>query len=48
VLLPKSVNRERIIENASVFDFSLSPEDLKILDGFNENLVTGWDPTNAP
>jgi diketogulonate reductase-like aldo/keto reductase len=48
VVLPKSVNRERIIENASVFDFSLSPEDLKILDGFNENLVTGWDPTNAP
>jgi diketogulonate reductase-like aldo/keto reductase len=48
VVLPKSVNRERIIENASVFDFSLTDEDTRKLDGLNENLSTGWDPTNAP
>ena len=48
VVLPKSVNRERIIENVSVFDFSISPEDMQMLDAFNENLVTGWDPTLAP
>ena len=48
VVLPKSVNRERIIENASVFDFSLKAEDLKSLDRLNENLSTGWDPTHAP
>jgi diketogulonate reductase-like aldo/keto reductase len=48
VVLPKSVNPSRIIENASVFDFKISPEDMEILEGFNENLVTGWDPSDAP
>jgi diketogulonate reductase-like aldo/keto reductase len=47
VVLPKSVNKDRIIQNASVFDFTISPEDLATMDGFNENLATGWDPTHA-
>ena len=45
VVIPKSTKEERIIENNSVFDFTLSTEDLSFLDNLNENLITGWDPT---
>lgn len=48
VVLPKSVNKERILENAAVFDFSISTDDMATMDGFNEDLATGWDPTHAP
>ena len=48
IVLPKSVHQDRIIENAAVFDFNISAEDIETLDGLNENLATGWDPTDAP
>ena len=48
VVIPKSANRQRIIENAEVFDFAISDEDMQTLDGFDENLRTCWDPTHAP
>jgi diketogulonate reductase-like aldo/keto reductase len=48
VVLPKSVQAQRIKENASIFDFNISGEDMETLDGLNEDLVTGWDPTHAP
>jgi diketogulonate reductase-like aldo/keto reductase len=48
VVLPKSVHPDRIAENATVYDFVLSQADTEILDSLNENLATGWDPTNAP
>jgi len=47
VVIPKSANRQRIVENADVFDFTISAEDMRTLDGFNENLRTCWDPTHA-
>ncbi len=47
VVLPKSANRQRIAEDAAVFDFTISPEDMRTLDGFDENLRTCWDPTHA-
>ncbi|HME59786.1 MAG TPA: aldo/keto reductase [Candidatus Binatia bacterium] len=48
IVIPKSANRKRIVENADVFDFEISAADMQLLDGFNENLRTCWDPTDAP
>lgn len=48
VVIPKSSNRERITENAEVFDFSVSPDDMERLDSRDEDLHTDWDPTDAP
>lgn len=38
----------RIRENAAVFDFELSAEDPRVLDGLNEDLHTSWDPSDVP
>jgi len=38
---------QRITENAQVFDFSLSADDLKALSG-KKDFVCGWDPTVGP
>jgi diketogulonate reductase-like aldo/keto reductase len=35
VVLPKSTHRERIEQNAEVFDFELSDEDMAVLDGLD-------------
>jgi diketogulonate reductase-like aldo/keto reductase len=47
-VIPKSANRRRIFENADVFDFEITAADMELLDRFNEDLRTCWDPTNAP
>jgi diketogulonate reductase-like aldo/keto reductase len=48
VVIPKSSRKERIRENSEVFDFSLSTDDMKALDAFNQGLRTSWDPSTAP
>lgn len=48
IVIPKSIREERIRENADVFGFTLSAEDMRVLDGLNENLHTGWNPTEVP
>jgi methylglyoxal/glyoxal reductase len=48
VVLPKSTHAVRIAENAALFDFELSTEDMAELDALEEGLVTGWDPRSAP
>ena len=47
IVIPKSSNKERIYENADVFDFSISHKDMGILDSFHENLHTSWDPSKV-
>ncbi len=46
VTIPKSVKEHRIRENADVFDFELSPEDMDKLDALNKNHRFGPDPDN--
>jgi methylglyoxal/glyoxal reductase len=46
VTIPKSIREERIKENSEVFDFNLTPDDMKALDSLNENFRNSWDPTN--
>jgi diketogulonate reductase-like aldo/keto reductase len=47
VVIPKSAHRERIAENAQVFDFAISNDDMAKLDALDENLRTCWDPTDV-
>ena len=47
VPLPKSAKKERIVQNAEVYDFELTEEEMKVLDtGKYEN--SAWDPTVTP
>ncbi len=48
VAIPKSVQKERIIENSQVFNFTLSEGDMEELDGLDENYRTCWDPSALP
>lgn len=46
VTIPKSIKEHRIIENASIFDFELSPEEMEQIDALNEDRRVGPDPDN--
>ncbi|KAI1634463.1 aldo-keto reductase family 1 member E1 [Biscogniauxia mediterranea] len=48
VPLPKSVKRDRLLENVNVNSFEISDADMQRLDQLDEGLVTDWDPTDAP
>jgi diketogulonate reductase-like aldo/keto reductase len=48
ITIPKSARRERIIENAAIFDFSLSSDQMATLDRFNEERHVTWDPRTEP
>lgn len=41
VVLPKSVRKARIEENAEVGGFEIGEGDVRVLDGLDEGLVTG-------
>ena len=44
--IPKSSKEDHIIENSKVFDFTISEDDMALLDNFNEGLYLGiWNPT---
>lgn len=47
VPIPKSVRAERIRENADVFEFTLSADDMKALDGLDAGEHFDWDPTDV-
>jgi diketogulonate reductase-like aldo/keto reductase len=48
IVIPKSVRKERILENADIFDFEISAPGMKTLDNLNEEYRTSWDPTDIP
>ncbi len=49
IVIPKSVHKDRIIENSMIFDFEISDDDMTILDGFNEDYsILMWNPKKDP
>ncbi|MGB3261817.1 aldo/keto reductase [Paenisporosarcina sp.] len=46
VTIPKSIKEHRIVENASIFDFELSAEEMEKISSLNENKRVGPDPDN--
>jgi methylglyoxal/glyoxal reductase len=46
VTIPKSIKEHRIIENADIFDFELSADDIDRLNSLNKNERVGPDPEN--
>ncbi|WP_110928195.1 aldo/keto reductase [Bacillus massiliglaciei] len=46
VTIPKSTKEHRIVENADVFDFELSAEEMQKIEALNQNHRVGPDPDN--
>lgn len=46
IVIPKSVHPERLKENADIFDFELTSEDMAAINALNENKRFGKDPDN--
>jgi methylglyoxal/glyoxal reductase len=46
ITIPKSTKEHRLIENADIFDFELSAEDMAAIDAMNQNHRVGPDPDN--
>jgi len=46
VTIPKSVRRERVAENAALFDFELSSDDMARIDTLDRGQRVGSDPDN--
>ena len=44
IVFPKSVQRERMVENFEIFDFELTPADVAAISALNRNERTGPDP----
>lgn len=44
VIIPKSIKEHRIQENANIFDFELTEEDMTLINALNQNHRVGPDP----
>lgn len=44
--IPKSVHKERMIENIDIYDFEIEADDLKFIDSLNKDQRKGPDPEN--
>ena len=42
--IPKSINQQRIEDNANIFDFELSSDDMIAIDALDRNHRFGYDP----
>lgn len=50
VIIPKSVHKERIIENANIFDFEISAPDMAAINAIDENcsiMPASWEPETS-
>lgn len=47
IVLPKSVHEDRIKENADIFDFEITKEDIDNISSFDEGFRVTWDPSNV-
>ncbi|MGE6630057.1 aldo/keto reductase [Bacillus sp. NPDC077027] len=47
VTIPKSINEERIIQNADIFDFELTQEDIEKINALNNNERVGSHPDSV-
>ena len=49
IIIPKSVHKDRIIENSLIFDFEISSEDINSLNEYHEDYsILHWNPMNDP
>ncbi len=46
ITIPKSIRKERILQNCALYDFELSPAEMAAIDGINKNKRSGADPDN--
>ncbi len=44
ITIPKSVHKERIVSNAQIFDFEITPADIKAIDSLDRHERVGADP----
>ena len=47
VTIPKSVHRERIVENAAIFNFTLTDAEMKQVNALDQNTRVGPDPLHV-
>ena len=47
VPLPKSVTKQRIVDNGDIGGFNIDQADMEKMDGLDEYLVTDWDPVDC-
>ena len=46
-VIPKSTNKERIIDNLKLFDFELDEKDFARIEALEKGLHFCWDPTDV-
>jgi diketogulonate reductase-like aldo/keto reductase len=47
ITIPKSVHRERIVENAGIFDFALTDAEMSQINSLEKNTRVGADPLHV-